>query len=78
MAAGKVEVYRQLTEDPVVFAGATESKRVDTSPETSFLYVRLTTTDAALQRGSMPPGLFIPDCQQMAVAEWITAGAPND
>lgn len=78
LAAGKDEVYRQLTEDPVVFANATESKRVDTTPEASFLYVRLTTTDAALQRISMPPGLFIPDCQQMAVAEWITGGAPND
>jgi len=76
LGAGKDEVYRQLTKDPVVFAGATESKRVDTSPETSFLYQRLSTSTST--RISMPPGLFIPDCQQMAVAEWITGGAPND
>ncbi len=77
LGAGKDEVHRQLTEDAVASVGAALTKRVvGGSPERSFLYERLSTSTST--QVSMPPGLFIPDCQQRAVAEWITGGAPND
>lgn len=80
LEAGKAEVYRQLTEDPVVNVNVAVSKRIDTTPETSFLYIRLAGTDATV--GSMPPGVgesgLIPECQRTAVSAWIAAGAPND
>lgn len=73
--AGKDEVYRQLTEDAVVNTGASATKRIDTTPETSFLFVRLTNMGAT---GPMPPTGVIESCNTDKVSEWITAGAAND
>jgi len=71
---GKADVYRQLTEDPVMSTAASVTKRVDTTAANSFLYLRLT----AAEIGPMPPTGVIPDCQQMAVKDWIDGGAAND
>jgi hypothetical protein len=67
---GKDEVFRQLTQDPVMNPAATVTKRVDTTAENSYLYLRLNS-------GEMPPGGLDAACAdeiKQAVVGWIGTG----
>ena len=67
---GADEVYRQLTEDAVMNGTATVTKRVDTTKESSYIYLRL-------DSGEMPPGGLDATCAseiKQAVGGWIDGG----
>lgn len=77
LGAGKAEVYRQLTEDPVTNTSASVTERIAATGDASYLYIRVTAGDST---GAMPPALMatMPACQQQAIKDWIDGGAPND